>query len=62
MPSSRKERTDTASLEPDGALVQVDIAEHARACGIHLVDVLVFRVLVAQLVVQYLPTTDNVGI
>ena len=38
----------------DDTPVQVNIAEHASPRGIHLVDVVVLRVLVAELVLQYL--------
>ncbi len=34
--------------------MQVDIAEHASPRGIYLVDVVVLRVLVAELIIQHL--------
>ena len=34
--------------------MQVDIAEHASPRGVHLVDIVVLRVFVAELIIQHL--------
>ena len=39
--------------------MQVDIAEHPGPRGIHLIDVVVLRILVAELIIQHLLITKQ---